>query len=48
MAFKQKVNVEYLISKTRSGGSVRRVGGGVCITSLVFLSFGLRETKTKM
>ena len=48
MAFKQKVNAEYLISKTRSGDSVRGVGGGVCITSLVFLSFGLRETKTKM
>ena len=30
MAFKQIVNAEYLISKTRSGDLVTGVGGGVC------------------
>ena len=46
VALKQEVNTEYYVKKDRVfqwGG-----GGGLCILRLVFLSFDLRETKTKM
>ena len=44
MAFEQEVNMEYLVKK----GQVFQWGEKGSVYRLVFLSFGPRETKTKM